>query len=175
MNTYTYKIEPFQQVILKEIQSLHPTIYNYVINQKNDRQNLTLKQLKRSIYRSVRFFVKDYLGIKYKDGIENKVVKYYCFFETSKEFNKSQWDVNNIETEIPLGLHFHLFISTSLPEITLNNYTHYLYQELTSFPNKKTSLRKFGYRTYYSLPQEFILYHTKQYKEYPREFIFKNF
>ena len=173
-NIYTYPIKPFQDQIVQEIQTLKPTIYNYVINQKSEQTNLTLPQLKRSIYRSVRLYVQDYLGSEYKSGIENEYVKYYCFFETSKEFYNIQNDINNYDTNVSMGLHFHLFISSSIPQLSLTNYTHFLYQELTSFPCKKTSINDFGFRTYNTLPLDFILYHTKQYKEYPKDMIFKN-
>jgi hypothetical protein len=174
-NIYTYPIKPFQHRIVQEIQTLKPTIYNYVINQKTDHPNLTLPQLKRSIYRSVRLFIQDYLGSQYQKGIEDQYIKYYCFFETSKEFYLSQNDINSMETDIPMGLHFHLFISPLSTSIPITNLTHYLYTELTSFPSKKTSINDFGFRTYQTLPLNFILYHTKQYKDYPRDFIFKNF
>ena len=174
--TYTYPIKPFQQTILEEIRTLKPIIYNYVINQKLDRPNLTMKQLKRCVYRSIRLFIQDYLGIEYRKGIEDKYVKYYCFFETSKEFHLNQNDINSFETDVPMGIHFHLFISPISTSISMNNYTHYLYEELTSFPHKKTSINDFGYRTYSSLSTDFVLYHTKQWKNrYEPELVMKNF
>jgi hypothetical protein len=107
--------------------------------------------------------------------MENDLIQYYCFFETTKEFNLSLNDINSTIDESKMGLHFHLFISSSDPEISLTNYTYYLNRELTSFPLKKTSVSKIDYKTYTSLPEDFILYHTKQYKDYPHDLIFKNF
>lgn len=175
MSKYTYHIKPFQLRIIKEIQTLKPNIFNYVIQQSPDKPNLTLPQLKRSIYRSVRLFIKDIQGYNYKSGMENDLIQYYCFFETTKEFNLSQNDINTLIDESKMGLHFHLFISSSDPEIPLSNYTYYLTQELTSFPLKKTSVSKIDYKTYPSLDEDFILYHTKQYKDYPNDLIFKNY
>ena len=177
MNTYTYEIQPFQHRIIQEIQTLPPQIYNYVIQQSPNKLNLTLPQLKRSIYRSVRRFIKDFQGYNYKIGQENELIKYYCFFETIKNFNQSQNNNNVLDETLNMGLHFHLFISSKDPRISLSNYTHYLFEELTSFPRKKTTISQtqFEYRVYPKLEQDFILYHTKQYKDYPNEMIFKNY
>lgn len=131
MNTYTYEIQPFQHRIIQEIQTLPPRIYNYVIQQSPNKLNLTLPQLKRSIYRSVRRFIKDFQGYNYKIGQENELIKYYCFFETIKNFNQSQNNNNLLDETLNMGLHFHLFVSSKDPRISLSNYTHYLFEELT--------------------------------------------
>ena len=68
-----------------------------------------------------------------------------------------------------------LFISPINKNIHMDSYIFYLYDELSSYPNKKSCINKYDYKLYNNIPVDFILYHTKQYSDYPREMIFKNF
>ena len=176
MNNYTYEIKPFQKRVIDEIGTLKFPTYNIVMNQQIDRPNLTLKQMKRSIYRSVSNYLKDLLGIKYiSKDYEKEYLRYYCFFETSGYFHKNQMEKTCESMNVSLGLHFHLFISPLNKNIHMDSYIFYLYDELSSYPNKKTCINKYDYKLYNNIPIDFILYHTKQYSDYPREMIFKNF
>lgn len=177
MNTYTYQIQPFQQRVLQEVKSLNANnLYYYVIQQNYDKPPLTLPELKKCIPTSIRKYIKSLLGYRYKKGIENEMIKYYCFFETSKEFCLSQTTQSIFDWDFYTGFHFHLFISSSFSEVSFQNYTHYLFEELTSIPTKKNSLLKFNYTKIMELKKDFILYHTKQWNgRYEYELALKNF
>lgn len=158
-----YELKPHQIEILNEIKSLpQKNLYNFVIQQSLKNPNLTLNELKKYIKRSIRCFVKDFTGINYKPGIENNLIKYYCFFETTKDFFQSQNSNQNITEDIYSGLHFHLFISSPNNIIHLPNFSHYLFQELTSQKNKRNCISKFDYTKIETLDEDFINYHTKQ-------------
>jgi hypothetical protein len=176
MNKYIYEIKPFHKKVLHEVGQLNTgNLYYYVIEQNFDNPPLTLPELKKCIYRSIKKYVKELLGYKYKIGSEDTMIKYFCFFETSKEFCLSQTKQNIFDWDYYTGFHFHLFISSSYNEVSFSHYTHFLYQELTSIPVKKTSLLKYDYGKLNVLENDFILYHTKQWKDrYENELILKN-
>jgi hypothetical protein len=165
MSKYTYQIQPFQQRILQEVKSLNTNnLYYYVIEQDYTKPPLTLPELKKCVSMSIRKYIKDLLGFRYKKGKENELIKYYCFFETSKEFCISQTTQSIFDWDFYNGFHFHLFISSSFSEISFQNYTHYLFEALTSIPTKKNSLLKFDYTKIFKLDDDFILYHSKQWQ-----------
>lgn len=101
-------------------------------------------------------------------ALENRLVKFYCIFETTKEFNLNIQ--NKSSEDLPhMGLHFHLFISCP------DNYSWFcfdalIYQilfELTSLPKKRCCISKYGYYKINDLDKRFSSYHTKQFKESP--------
>lgn len=171
-----YELKPHQIQILNEIKSLpQKNLHYYVIQQSLIEPNLTLNELKKFIKRSIRYFVKDFTGSNYRPGIEDKLIKYYCFFETTQDFFKSQNSNQNLSDELYSGLHFHLFISSPHSIIHLPNYTHYLFEQLTSQKNKRKSLTKFDYTKIEILDEDFINYHTKQMMyRFSSEMVIKN-
>ena len=173
---YTYQLQPFHHRVLQEVKTLNPdNLFYYVIEQNYNKPPLTLPELKRCIYRSVKRYIKNLTGLQYRKDLENRFFKYYCFFETSKDFCLSQSSHSIFDWDYYTGFHFHLFISSSINEVSFHNYTHYLYEELTSIPNKKTSLLKYDYEKLNELEDDFILYHTKQWKNrYETQLLLKN-
>ena len=173
---YKYFIKPHQKRILEEVKPLVNPIYNFTINQKYNTPNLTIKQMNRSIYRSVSRFLKEYLGTQYQSkDTEKDYIKYYCIYEVKGDFHKKQMDITSLCTKTDMSIHFHLFISPMKKGIPMELFSYILYEELTSFPHKKKCINEYGYRVYDSTPLDFILYHTKQYTEYPSSMIFKNY
>ena len=171
-----YELKPHQIQILNELKTLpQKNLHYYVIQQSLTEPNLTLNELKKYIKRSIKYFIKDFTGYNYRPGLENEIVKYYCFFETTQEFFNSQNSNHNLSEELYSGLHFHLFISSPNCVIHLPSYTHYLFTQLTSQKNKRKSITKFDYSKIEHLDEEFINYHTKQmmYRFSP-ELVFKN-
>ncbi len=173
---YTYQLKPYHKRVLQEIKSLNSNnLYYYVIEQSYRKAPLTLPELKKSIKRSVKNYVKDLTGYQYRKDVEDSLVQYYCFFETSKEFCLSQSSHNIFDWDYYTGFHFHLFISSSSSQVYFPSYTHYLYNELTGVPTKKSSLLKYDYQRLAHLTDDFILYHTKQWKDnYEPQLILKN-
>ncbi len=108
----TYELNEHQKNILKEVNQLPLTDLFYIVVQQSDTNaNLTLKELKKYIKRSVKEYVKRSDLQTYWEGKENELIKYYCFFETTKEFFLSQHTNILVNEDFYCGFHFHLFIS----------------------------------------------------------------
>jgi hypothetical protein len=176
MKTYTFPVKPHQIKIIEEIKNLPLKRLHYLVVQQSLRHpNLTLNELKKHIRRGIKRYVKELMGYRYRYGIEDELIKYYCFFETSKDFFWSQ-QLNDIVNEnIEMNIHFHLFLSGDYPDVNFTQLIQYILRELTSQKNKTMCLGKVDYVRLETLENDFILYHTKQmmYRPTP-QFIMKN-
>ena len=107
----TYELKPHQNQILNEVKNLPKSRLHYLVIQQNrNKPNFTLNELKKHIKIGIKKYVyRIYPFTNIKD-LEKKLVKYYCFFETSEEFFKSQHKNNIVDENIQMNLHFHLFI-----------------------------------------------------------------
>ena len=107
--------------------------------------------------------------------LEKKLVKYYCFFETSEEFFKSQHKNKIVSESIEMNLHFHLFITSTDSNIYVPQLINNIILEFFGQRNKQSSLLKIDYNRIEKLEDDFILYHTKQMMyESNLDFIIKN-
>lgn len=172
----TYPLKPHQVKTLKEVKKLPLERLHYlVIQQSLKHPNLTLKELKCRIKRGIRLYIQELLGYEYKYGLEDKVIKYFCFFETSKEFFWSQHLNNIVDENIDMSFHVHLFLSGNYGIVNFTQLIFYIFRELTSQKNKPRCLNKFDYKKLESLEDDFILYHTKQLMFHPnREMTISN-
>jgi hypothetical protein len=176
MNTYTYEIKPHQRKIIEDFNKLNLRRLHYLVIQQDRKQpNFTLNELKKHIKGGIKNYVKEVLGYRYKNGDENKLINYYCFFETSKEVFLNQHRNYIVKEDIWLDLHFHLFITTNsgflhIPQLISRIILEFFNQRL-----KVKSLKKIDYTKIDTLNNDFILYHTKQsmYRSTP-EMIMKN-
>jgi hypothetical protein len=162
-NIYTYPILPHQIELLNEVKGLDLRRLHYLVIQQDRKQaNLTLNELKKHIKRGIKLYVRDLLGSQYKYGIENKIIEYVCFFETSKEFFWSQ-NINSIvDEDIEMNLHFHLFISSTKSFVHIPQLINYIIHRLTSQRNKLRSTKLIDYVKMEKIEDDFVLYHTKQ-------------
>lgn len=105
------------------------------------------------------------------------MVKFYCVFETTKEFNLNI--KNKSLDDLPfMGLHFHLFITCldNYNWVSFQNLIFQIYNELTSIRHKQKCISKYGYYEIENLDDKFIKYHTKQFEKNPSmEMIIKNY
>ncbi len=150
--------------MIEEVKTLPKERLHYVVIQQNkSHRNLSLNELKKFIKRGIRLYIRDFLGPKYKPGLENEMIKYYCFFETTKEFQLSQryQELNN--DGIYMGLHFHLFLSSGYGMVHIPNLIYNIFDELTSLTLKRQSINLFDYKRINQLDDKFIQYHTKQF------------
>ncbi len=176
----TYTLKPHQIKIYNEIKTLPTVLTYYVFQQSLTHPNLTLNELKKVIRSTVNKFCYEYGNhpqYTYKKRDENKLVKYYCFFETSEDFFWSQNTNTIVNEEIRnFGLHFHLFVSFN-PSIYLpDTFGFKMVQELSSIKHKMKSFSKFDYIKRIKLEPDFIYYHTKQMMfRYEPEMILKNY
>ena len=172
----TFTIQPHQVKILKDVKNLPLERLHYlVIQQSLKHPNLTLKEFKCRIKRGIRLYVQDLFGYEYKYGLEDEVIKYYCFFETSKEFFWSQHLNNIVDEDIDLNFHVHIFLSGKYRIVNFTQLIFYIFRELTSQKNKQRCINKFDYKKLESLEDDFVLYHTKQMMFHPnRESIIQN-
>ena len=183
MKTYkqrTYFIKPHQLQILNEIKSLPRKNLHYLTGQQSDyHPNLTLPELKYLIRRGLRRFIQE-TSLHYHRGLENELVKFYCVFETKKDFFHSQHQNDVIDVNVDMGLHFHLFITSITPKdiqewISIPTLIHTIFTELTSLKHKQRCLSEYGYMKIEELDDNFILYHTKQFMFRPSsEMVMKN-
>jgi hypothetical protein len=66
-SNYAYQLKPYHKRVLQEIKLLNPNnLYYYVIEQSYGKPPLTLPELKKSIRRSVKNYVKDLTGYQYR-------------------------------------------------------------------------------------------------------------
>jgi hypothetical protein len=164
----TYEISPPQLKILNYIKSLPKKHLHYVVGQQSKKhRNLTLKELKLCIKRGIYNYFKNDPYVR-KESID-KLIQYFCVFETTKGFFLSQHENKIVTEDIEMGLHFHLFITSSevYPWIGFSNLIHNIYCEITHLPQNHRSIKKYDYMKLNSLPENFILYHTKQFMSYP--------
>jgi hypothetical protein len=167
----TYELNEHQKIILKEVNQLPLTDLYYIVVQQSDTSaNLTLKELKKYIKRSIKEYVKRSDLLTYWEGKENEVIKYYCFFETTKEFYLSQHTNLLVNEDFYCGFHFHLFISG-----VNEYYIKELIFQLSSLKHKPNCISKIDGIKIERLNNDFILYHTKQLQHrYSSELILKN-
>ena len=159
----TFTIKPHQKEILLEVKKLPLERLHYlVVQQSLIHPNLTLNELKRLIKRGVKKYTQDLFGYNYKLSFEDEFIKYFCFFETSKDFFWSQHLNTLVDENIEMNIHFHLFISGNDGVINIPQLIHYIIRELTSQKNKLMCLGKIDYTKLKTLQDDFILYHTKQ-------------
>jgi hypothetical protein len=178
MNKYklrTYEINPYQLKILNVVKSLPRRNLHYVTGQQSDKHlNLTLPEMKNLIRRGIRRYFQE-TSLHYHQGLENEEVKFFCVFETKKDFFHSQHQNNVIDVEVDMGLHFHLFISPIKEWVSIPTLIHTIFTELTSFKHKQRCISEFGYMKIDDLQDNFILYHTKQFMFRPSvEMVMKN-
>jgi hypothetical protein len=130
--------------------------------------------MKKLIRRGIRRDFQE-TSLHYHQGLENELVKFFCVFETKKDFFHSQHQNNVIDVEVDMGLHFHLFISPIKDWVSIPTLIHCLFTELTSIKHKQRCIKEFGYMRIEDLQDNFILYHTKQFMFRPSaEMIMKN-
>ena len=161
--TYTYELKPHQKQILNDVKRLPRKNLHCLVAQSSLKDpNLTLNEFKKHIKRGIRLYIKEHFGPDYYSGLENEKVKYFCFFETSKDWFWSQHSSFINEEGVDLKFHFHLFISSDYGMISFPDLIHSIYSQLTSQRNKRLCIGKFGYNRIKKLEDDFILYHTKQ-------------
>jgi hypothetical protein len=174
----TYSISPYQLKILNYIKTLPQRNLHYLVGQQsNKHRNLTLKEMKKLIRDGIRRHIQG-TTLPYCPGLENQLVKYFCVFETTKDFYLSQNQNTIVDSDIDMGLHFHLFITSpdNYPWVSFPSLFYTLFDELTHLPQNKRCISKYDYDRLKDLNENFVLYHTKQFKDYPSsEMIMKNY
>lgn len=169
----TYELNEFQKKMISDIKSLPRKNLHYITAQQSDKHlNLTLPQMKKAIRQAIRRYIKE-ANLNYYSGLENELVKFYCVFETKKEFSLSQRSAKTLTDEVNMGLHFHLFISCpdNYPWICFTSLSYQILRELSSFPKKQRCISKYGYFEIEDLEEDFVQYHTKQQDIFSREMI----
>lgn len=169
-------LNEFQIKMINDIKSLPKMNLHYITaQQSNQYSNLTLKELKKLIKRGVRRYIQE-LEPNYYPNKENELVKFYCVFETTKEFNLNL--KNESLDDIPfMGLHFHLFISCpdNYKWISFQNLIFQIFYELTSLKHKQSCISEYGHFKIEKLEERFLQYHTKQFSINPSlEMILRN-
>jgi hypothetical protein len=160
----TYELNEFQKKMISDIKSLPRKNLHYITAQQSDKHpNLTLPEMKKLIRRAIRRYIQE-ANLNYYSGLENELVKFYCVFETKKEFSLSQRSEKITNDEVSLGLHFHLFITCpdNYPWICFTSLSYQILRELSSLPKKKKCISKYGYFKIEDLNENFVQYHTKQ-------------
>lgn len=165
----TYTINPYQLKVLNKIKTLPKKHLHYLVGQQSNKNfNLTLKELKLLIKRGIKRYCRE-LNITFKPGDESKYIKYFCVFETTKDFFQSQHQNTIVKEDIEMGIHFHLFITS--PDnyywVSFPSLIHSIYSELTRLKHKRRCISKYDYYRIKSLDENFILYHTKQFMYNP--------
>jgi hypothetical protein len=159
--------------MISDIKSLPRKNLHYITAQQSDNHpNLTLPQMKKAIKQAVKRYIKE-ANLNYYSGLENELVRFYCVFETKKEFSLSQRSAKTLNDEVNMGLHFHLFISCpdNYPWICFTYLSYQILRELSSFPKKQRCISKYGYFEIEDLEETFVQYHTKQQDIFSREMI----
>lgn len=171
-NTYqydqrTYEISPTQLKILNSIKSLPKKNLHYLVGQQsNEHRNLTLQEMKKLIRDGIRRYFKQ-VTLPSNRTIENELVKYFCVFETVKDFSLSQHQNSIFDEEIFMGIHFHLFITSEIGWVSFPSMFHSIFNELTHLKHNHRCISKFDYNRLEVLEDNFILYHTKQFQNNP--------
>lgn len=162
--------------MISDIKSLPRKNLHYFTAQQSDKHiNLTLPEMKKLIKRAIRRYIQE-VNINYYQGLENELMKFYCIFETKREFSLSQRSSKITSDEVSMGLHFHLFIScpNNYNWICFNSLSYQILTELTSIKHKKQCISEFGYKKIDYLDDNFVQYHTKQQDIISEEMILKN-
>ena len=172
----TYELKPHQNQILNEVKNLPKQRLHYLVIQQNrNKPNFTLKELKKHIRTGIKKYVYQIYPFTNIKDLEKQLVKYYCFFETSEEFFKSQHKNIIVDDNIEMNLHFHLFITSTDSNIFIPQLINNIILEFFVHRNKQSSLLKIDYNKIEKLEDDFILYHTKQMMyESNLDFIIKN-
>lgn len=172
----TYELKPHQNQILNEVKNLSKSKLHYLVIQQNrNKPNFTLKELKKHIRLGIKKYVNQIYPFTNIKDLEKQLVKYYCFFETSEEFFKSQHKNIIVDENIEMNLHFHLFITSTDSNIYVPQLVNNIILEFFGQRNKQSSLLKIDYKKIEKLEDDFILYHTKQMMyESNLDFIIKN-
>ncbi len=172
----TYDLKPHQNQILNEVKNLPKQRLHYLVIQQNrNKPNFTLKELKKHIRLGIKKYVNQIYPFTNIKDLEKQLVKYYCFFETSEEFFKSQHKNKIVSESIEMNLHFHLFITSTDSNIYVPQLINNIILEFFGQRNKQSSLLKIDYKKIEKLEDDFILYHTKQMMyESNLDFIIKN-
>ncbi len=175
MNDF-FEYKPHQIKIIKDVRRLDLSNLFYLVIQQNEKlPNYTLNELKRHIRRGVKEYAKNYFGYKYKAGLENDIISYYTFFETSKDFNLSQLKNTIVNEDEKMNLHFHLFISSNQKMICIHQVITDILFSFFSQKLKAKSLKKIDYKKIDKIEDNFILYHTKQHQnQIIRELVLTN-
>ena len=166
-----FELNEHQKTILKEVKKLSLNDLHYIVaQQSNTDTNLTLNELKKYIKRSVREYVSR-KGLSIDERIEKTdMIKYYCFFENTEDFYKSQQTNSIVSQDFYSGFHFHLFISG-----VKEDYLKELKYQLSSLKHKPKCIAKIDTLKIERHSDDFILYHTKQLQHrYSSELILKN-
>lgn len=172
----TFELKPHQNQILIEVKNLPKSKLHYLVVQQNrNKPNFTLKELKKHIKTGIKKYVSQLYPFNTIKNLEKNTIKYYCFFETSKEFNNSQNKNIIVDINIEMNLHFHLFITSTDSNVYVQKLINDILQEFFKQTNKQSSLSKIDYYKIDKLEDDFILYHTKQMKDLLNiDFIMKN-
>lgn len=169
-------LNDFQIKMINDIKSLPKKNLHYITaQQSNQYSNLTLKELKKLIKRGIRRYIQE-LEPNYYPNKENELVKFYCVFETTKEFNLNLKN-ESLDDISFMGLHFHLFISCpdDYQWISFQNLIFQIFYELTSIKHKQSCISEYGYFKIENLEERFLQYHTKQFNINPSsEMVLKN-
>jgi hypothetical protein len=176
-NGTTYILNPLQQEVEKKITSLPRKNLHYVVaNQSYKHRNLTLKQLKKLIRRSLVNYQRE-IEPEYNPIRDAPLVKCICVFETSKDLNQTQMN-STVSQHIQLCLHFHIFLSCS-DSCTNVNFSHVdreIQHQLVRMRGKKKCIYKYNFVRTTELEDLFTKYHVKQLSNVPsREMIYTNF
>ncbi len=172
----TYELKPHQSQILNEVKNLPKQRLHYLVVQQNrNKPNFTLRELKKHIRTGIKKYVCQIYPFTNIKDLEKQLVKYYCFFETSEEFFKSQHKNIIVDENIEMNLHFHLFITSTDSNVYVPQLINNIILEFFGQRNKQSSLLKIDYNRIEKLGDDFILYHTKQMMyESNLDFIIKN-
>jgi len=176
--TRTFEIKQHQKDIVDAISSLPRRNLHYITGQQSNRYpNLSLIELKKFIRRGIRQYLAPTMVLQ-PSKKESDLIKFYCVFETTKDFFHSQHRNTDVGEEMFLGLHFHLFISPTPTNhwVSFPSLVHTIFSELTSIRHKSMCISKYDYSKIEDLNENFILYHTKQFMFHPsREMILTNY
>ena len=183
--TRTFEIKEHQKDIVDAISSLPRRNLHYITGQQSNRYpNLSLNELKKFIRRGIRQYLAPTMVFQ-PSKKESDLIKFFCVFETTKDFFHSQHRNTDVGEEMFLGLHFHLFISpTPSNHLLLRDkkwvcfpyLVHSIFSELTSIRHKSMCISKYDYSKIEDLDENFILYHTKQFMFHSsREMILTNY
>jgi len=151
--------------MLENIKRLPLKNLHYVTaQQSNKHPNLTLPEMKTFIRRGIRQYLKPARDMS-QNKRESDFIRYFCVFETTRDFFHSQHRNIKISEDMFLGLHFHLFISPapSYYWVCFPSLIHTIFSELTSMKHKRLCISKYDYTRIDDLNENFILYHTKQF------------
>jgi len=165
----TFSIQPHQYKILETIKHLPQKRLHYLtIQQSNKHSNLTLPEMKRLVRSGIKKYIRR-TNLNCRSGFEDKVIKYFGIFETTKDFFQSQHQNHIVDEKIDLGLHLHLFFSSvdGYSDVSFPSLISTIFFELTCMKHKMRCISKYDYFKIENLNDDFVLYHTKQFMYRP--------